>query len=414
MNFGRSGPHVARMDSGAKVITYNLNKARLHTYIAPEKYLGNATHVIESPNYLIVVDTQYAIPASQEFRNYINTLNKPIAGVIISHAHPDHYFGLSTAFNDVPSYAISEVIADIKNEGHQMIEQSKKEMGDLIPNEVNPPTNELELGEVNIDGIKYIYKKFDKAEADTQVVIELPEINTVIVQDAVYNGYHPWLGKYTDGWIDMLNKLKDEYKDDYIVLVGHGTPGSPEIYDEMKKYLLYSKKVLSESHKDKNIIINKLTSEYPNYKGKQIIPMYLSYLYSNGNNNDKNPVNWFEIPVDNMDRAIKFYQTVLGYKLEKIPPFPSSPNFEQVWFPSVMNGEGAAGSLVKGPYYRPSSKGVMIYFRSPSGDLTNELNKVEKAGGKVIQSKRIINEQIGNLGIFMDTEGNKISLHSKK
>ena len=418
MSFGRSGPHVNRLKSGAKIVTFNLDKARLHTYVAPEKSFGDASHIIESVNFLTIVDTQYMVPYSEEFRAYANKLGKPIAGVIISHAHPDHYFGLTSAFSDVPSYALSEVIEEIKKNGPIMIEESKKELGDLVPDRITVPTNILELGDLVIDGITYRYKKFDKAEADSQVVIELPELNTVIVQDAVYNGYHPWLGQYTDNWINLLNTLKKDYKDNYVVLVGHGNPASPEIYDEMKKYLMDSKQVISKSRGDRDKIMEELVRKYPKYKGRKIIPMYLAYMFDQNQNeqkqgSEKNPVNWFEIPVEDMDRAVRFYESVFGYHLKKVPPFPSDPNTEMAWFPFLMDGEGAAGSLVRGPYYRPSAKGTLVYFRSPSGDLSNELSKVEVNGGKVIQNKRLISEQIGYMGIFMDPEGNKVALHSR-
>lgn len=439
-NFGRSGPHETRLKSGSKVITHNLNKARLHTYISPEKSFGNATHIVESPNYLTIVDTQYAIPYSQEFRAYADNIGKPIAGVIISHSHPDHYFGLTSAFSDVPSYSLPEIIEMIKKSGPTMIKESKKGMGDLVPDHVTLPTYELELGEVTVDGIRYRYDKFDNAEADTQVVIEIPDLNTVIVQDAVYNGYHPWLGEqHTDNWINMLDQLKSRYGNDYVVLVGHGDPGSPALYDIMKQYLVKSKDIFREASGNKDQIEKDLISAYPHYKGRHIIPMYLAHFNPEQTNPEqsknseqtnpeqtnptktpeqtnptKNPVNWFEIPVNDLDRAIGFYETVFGYSLKKMPPFKSNPKVEMAWFPMAGKAEGAGGSLVKGKYYTPSTKGTMIYLLSPSGNLSNELSRVEAAGGKVSEQKRLISEEIGYMGVFIDSEGNAIAIHSRK
>ena len=73
------------------------------------------------------------------------------------------------------------------------------------------------------------------------------------------------------------------------------------------------------------------------------------------------------------------------------------------------------GSLVHDDkFYKPSQEGVLIYFSSPSGDLKNELDKVDTAGGKVLTQKKIIGEDIGYMGLFLDTEGNRIAVHSKK
>lgn len=123
-----------------------------------------------------------------------------------------------------------------------------------------------------------------------------------------------------------------------------------------------------------------------------------------------NAVGWFEIPVANMDRAVKFYETVFGFNLER----HTFGGFDMAWFP-YADKPGAPGSLVHDDkFYKPSQEGVLIYFSSPSGDLKNELDKVDTAGGKVLTQKKIIGEDIGYMGLFLDTEGNRIAVHSKK
>ncbi len=277
MDFGLSGPHKHKLESGAEVTIFNMGKARIHTYVAPDKSFGNATHIIETPNYLSIVDTQYLVPYSREFRNYANDLNKTIAGVVISHPHPDHYFGL-WAFSDVKSYALPEVINDIKTKGPAMIKDSKKNLGDLVPDKVTIPTDKLFLGDVTVDGLLFKYKKYNNAEADIQLVIELPDINTVIVQDIIYNRYHPWMGKHTDEWIDLLKVLSKEYKKDRMILVGHGPPTSPSSYKRMIDYLTKAKSVINSSNGDHKEIESQLINLYPKYKGRNIIPMWLEYL----------------------------------------------------------------------------------------------------------------------------------------
>ena len=274
MSFGKSGPATTRLQSGAKIVTYNLNTAKLHTYVAPEKSFGNATHIIESKNFLVLIDTQYLIPYSKEFKKYAESLGKTIAGIIISHDHPDHFFGLSQ-FGNIKSYALKEVIEEIKKKGPGMIEESKKKLGDLIPNKVTVPNTVLHPGTTVIDNVKYRYTKYNDAEAETQVVIELPELHVVIVQDLVYNRYHPWLGKNIDNWIKTIDSIKEKNR---IVLGGHGMPASSGAYGRMKKYLVDADKIIKTSGGDKNKIFNSLTEKYPNYKGRKIIPMYLEYM----------------------------------------------------------------------------------------------------------------------------------------
>jgi glyoxylase-like metal-dependent hydrolase (beta-lactamase superfamily II) len=281
MSFGKSGPHVKQLDSGSKVIIYNLRTARIHTYVSPEDSFGDSTHIIESTNYLVIIDTQYLVKYSKDFRKYADSLNKTIAGVIITHSHPDHYFGLATAFSDVPSYALRSVINQIEKSGDMMILESRKELGDKVPDKFMVPTTILEEGEITVDGIKYNYTEYFDAEDKSQVVTELPDLKVVIVQDLVYNGYHPWLEKDINGWIKSLYDVSEKYKGDPIVLVGHGYPTSPKIYPVMKKYLSDANKIITHYKDDKDYkkkIEQALIERYPKYKGRQIIPMYLKYF----------------------------------------------------------------------------------------------------------------------------------------
>ena len=122
-----------------------------------------------------------------------------------------------------------------------------------------------------------------------------------------------------------------------------------------------------------------------------------------------NVVGWFEIPVSDMERAIKFYETVLGLKLER----NQMGELDMAWFP-FAEAPGAPGSLVyHKDFYKPSSDGALVYFTSHSGDLKNELEKVEPAGGKVLVPKTLIKEDIGYMAVCEDTEGNRIALHSR-
>lgn len=125
----------------------------------------------------------------------------------------------------------------------------------------------------------------------------------------------------------------------------------------------------------------------------------------------KNAVGWFEIPVSDMDRAVQFYETVFEVKLSRMPMGP----LEMAMFPDGDETMGAGGSLVKHEeFYKPSSSdGVLIYFTAQSGDLANELGRVEAAGGKVMVEKRQIAPDVGYMGLFTDTEGNRIALHSR-
>ncbi|MFD2200384.1 VOC family protein [Shivajiella indica] len=120
-------------------------------------------------------------------------------------------------------------------------------------------------------------------------------------------------------------------------------------------------------------------------------------------------VGWFEIPVKNMERAISFYETVFDCKLDR----HQMETIDMAWFPWDHEQGGAGGSLVKNEeFYTPSEDGVQVYFSSE--DVKIELARIKKAGGEIIQSKTLISPEIGYMALFLDSEGNRIALHSLK
>ena len=119
-------------------------------------------------------------------------------------------------------------------------------------------------------------------------------------------------------------------------------------------------------------------------------------------------VGWFEIPVTNIQRAKIFYDAVFNVEVQ-IQDFGGTL---VGWFPFAEGQLGASGSLIQNKAYEPSdSKGVLIYFSSE--DVNNEINRVEAAGGKMIQPKTQISPDIGYMALFIDCEVNRIALHSR-
>jgi predicted enzyme related to lactoylglutathione lyase len=119
-----------------------------------------------------------------------------------------------------------------------------------------------------------------------------------------------------------------------------------------------------------------------------------------------NAVNWFEIPVSDMDRAKKFYETVLGYELA----LNSMGPMHMAWFPMEQGGTGSTGSLIKAEGYVPSETGSVVYFSVE--DIEATLAKVNENGGETVNPKTSIGEY-GFVAHFKDTEGNKVALHSQ-
>lgn len=120
----------------------------------------------------------------------------------------------------------------------------------------------------------------------------------------------------------------------------------------------------------------------------------------------ENFISWFEIPVKDMERASAFYGSIFGIEI----PTSTLGDYLMGFFPS--DDINASGALVKGEGYEPAVNGTVVYLNG-GVDLQNILSKVESAGGKIIVPKTEITPEFGFFAYFLDTEGNKIGLHSR-
>ncbi len=126
---------------------------------------------------------------------------------------------------------------------------------------------------------------------------------------------------------------------------------------------------------------------------------------------ERNAVNWFEIYVDDMPRAKKFYETVFQKELMELP-MPAEGMQEQMFaFPGVENAPAAAGALVKNKKAKAGTGGTLVYFGCD--DCSVEASRVVAAGGTLEAPKFSIGPH-GFIAIFVDTEGNTVGLHSEK
>jgi uncharacterized protein len=121
-----------------------------------------------------------------------------------------------------------------------------------------------------------------------------------------------------------------------------------------------------------------------------------------------NAINWFEIPMIDSARAKKFYENVFEIEMK----FIEMMGFEMVFFPSSDNMEGkVSGALVKGAMHKPSMDGAIVYLNA-NPDIQVVLDRIESNGGKILMPRTMVNEQVGYMAFFIDTEGNRVALHA--
>lgn len=119
----------------------------------------------------------------------------------------------------------------------------------------------------------------------------------------------------------------------------------------------------------------------------------------------KNPVAWFEIYVDDMARAKRFYEQVFDVTLSRI----DNPDIEIWAFPADYGSYGAAGALVGMPGFSPARNSTIVYFSCK--DCDREAQRAVEQGGAIHKPKTSIG-QYGQIAMLIDTEGNMIGLHS--
>jgi len=122
-------------------------------------------------------------------------------------------------------------------------------------------------------------------------------------------------------------------------------------------------------------------------------------------NDVKTHISMFEIPATEISRAVDFYQAILDVKIEKM----DIPEMQMGIFP--YEGQLVTGVIIKAEGYQPSADGVTIYLNG-GDNLQVILDRVEKNGGKIIVPKTRHADESGHFAIFLDSEGNKLGLHS--
>ena len=122
----------------------------------------------------------------------------------------------------------------------------------------------------------------------------------------------------------------------------------------------------------------------------------------------KNAISWFEIPAHDLDRAQKFYETIFDIKMVPL----DMPQLKMRMFP-IENPMNVGGALCHAPgFYKPSTMDGPLIYLNANPDVQIVLDKIESAGGKIVVPKTQISPEYGHMAVFIDSEGNRIALHS--
>ncbi|WP_035855550.1 MBL fold metallo-hydrolase [Cryptosporangium arvum] len=218
---------------------------RIHTYTAAEAGLLVNSYLIETADGVVLVDANLLLSDVRALAARIAALSKPLLGVFVTHAHPDHFNGLPliTGDGDVPVYAAAPVadaiaaIADAKRAQWQPV------YGDEWPDTHLVPSHRLADGEaVHLGGLWFTVHTVGEAESHADSYVTLGD--DAFIGDLAFPGTHPYTADgHTGRWLDALDTLPDALAG-ATLYPGHGRPGDVGMFADQRRYLLMYREVV--------------------------------------------------------------------------------------------------------------------------------------------------------------------------
>lgn len=196
--------------------------------------------VVHGPSGVVVVDGQLTAPDADKVRRAVDAAAMPVAALVVTHPHPDHYAGAARllAGLDVPIVATAAVDAVIRRDDAEKATIVGPMMGDAWPIERRFPDRVIESDSmIEYGGLTFSVRDVGPAESDADSLWMLSRTE-VFVGDVAYNGMHAYLADGRAGeWLAVLDRLETELDADAVLYVGHGEPGGRELLGAQREYV---------------------------------------------------------------------------------------------------------------------------------------------------------------------------------
>jgi glyoxylase-like metal-dependent hydrolase (beta-lactamase superfamily II) len=196
--------------------------------------------LVHGPDGLVIVDGMLTVSDATLVRQAIGNSGRPLAGVVVTHPHPDHYAGLAHLVgpDDVPIIATAAVDDVIRRDDQAKHEIVGPMMGDDWPTTRVFPNQTVNDGdEVRLGGLTLSVRELGPGESHVDSMWQL-DTRTVFAGDVAYNGMHAYLAdaRWQD-WLLTLNRLEAELPDDVTMHVGHGPSGGRSLLSDQRRYI---------------------------------------------------------------------------------------------------------------------------------------------------------------------------------
>ena len=196
--------------------------------------------VVHGPDGLVVVDGMLTVSDAALVRQAIDDADVPLAGVVITHPHPDHYAGLAHIVGDpaLPIIATSEVAAVIQRDDETKDAIVGPMMGPEWPKRRLFPNHTVNDGDtITLGGLAFRVRSLGPGESFADTIWELDDA-TLFVGDVAYNGMHAYLadGQWAH-WLDIIDRLDHDLPSTATLYVGHGPPGAKNLLAAQRRYI---------------------------------------------------------------------------------------------------------------------------------------------------------------------------------
>jgi glyoxylase-like metal-dependent hydrolase (beta-lactamase superfamily II) len=211
---------------------------RIHTYAAAEAGLFVNSYLVETTEGVVLVDANLLLSDVRALAARIAALHKPLLGVFVTHAHPDHFNGLPVlAGDEVPVYAAADVADTIARIADAKRAQWQPVYGDEWPDRHRVPDRRLSTGEVvELGGLRFTLRAVGAAESHADSYLTLDD--RAFIGDLAFHGTHSYTADgHTGGWLAALDTLTGVL-DGATLYPGHGAPGDVGILADQRRYLM--------------------------------------------------------------------------------------------------------------------------------------------------------------------------------
>ena len=229
-----------------------LTAPKIHIHMSGEKGIFANAYIIESQNGVVVIDSTLTVSESKALRSQLDSIGKSILAIILTHPHPDHVAGVSNLKRSPDTPVISlESIAKIMNatEETKRIQWTPLFGDEWISKWTYPNQYVKNHDSVTFDGLTYkVYDFGPGGDSDSNSVWVLKtKPNVAFVGDLVFNGFHSYIAdNHISDWLNNLDKAKDLLANASIIYPGHGRPGSLELLQSQKDYLMVYSDIVKE------------------------------------------------------------------------------------------------------------------------------------------------------------------------